>query len=575
MSTTVKAGWLKDSQGNKFAPKTLSSQVITNDGLILEEKIVADLNTLETSVKGYTDTKVADLVGAAPELLDTFEEVATAIKENQDVADALQSAIGNKVDKEEGKGLSSNDFTDEEKEKLASLSENGSLTDEEKALLASIENKVDIAQGAENAGKILSVDEEGNVSLNTAPEMMAIAYDEEEQILEFTSKSQLPGNVGVDTSLSTSGDAADAKVVGDRLKALEEMLENGVGIVEETQADWNQNDPEALDYVKNRPCYFKEPIENTLLTDFGFTGNQGTAYLDLDSLTIGRTYKVVFDGVTYDNLVCEEANGLPSIGATSQANSNYPFIVGVSNGQAMIRAMQNTSHTITVIEYLDNVQALDERFIPYVAGRKVEGTNYPFYDEYTDSTSYNLAEVGTEIFNDYANNMAIWQYAHAEGNQTVAHGRQSHAEGLETKAIGDNSHSEGAMTTARGAASHAEGEVTHAIGDASHVEGYFTTARGFVQHVQGAFNIEDTDERYLHIVGNGSYNEDDQGATFSNAHTVDWQGNAWFAGDVYIGGTGQTDAVAKKLATKEEVDELKAMLETYIARVAALVGGDA
>ena len=33
----------------------------------------------------------------------------------------------------------------------------------------------------------------------------------------------------------------------------------------------------------------------------------------------------------------------------------------------------------------------------------------------------------------------------------------------------------------------------------------------------------------------------------SNAYTLDWQGNAWFAGDIYIGGMGQDDPDAKRL----------------------------
>ena len=39
--------------------------------------------------------------------------------------------------------------------------------------------------------------------------------------------------------------------------------------------------------------------------------------------------------------------------------------------------------------------------------------------------------------------------------------------------------------------------------------------------------MEDADSRYLHIVGNG-----DDDANRSNAHTLDWAGNAWFAGSV-------------------------------------------
>lgn len=50
MSTTVKTGWLKDSNGEKFAPKTLTSQVQTSDGILLEDKIQADLNAAREDI---------------------------------------------------------------------------------------------------------------------------------------------------------------------------------------------------------------------------------------------------------------------------------------------------------------------------------------------------------------------------------------------------------------------------------------------------------------------------------------------------------------------------------------------
>lgn len=48
--------------------------------------------------KSYTDTAVSNLVNSAPETLDTLGELATALKENEGVVDALDSAIGNKAD---------------------------------------------------------------------------------------------------------------------------------------------------------------------------------------------------------------------------------------------------------------------------------------------------------------------------------------------------------------------------------------------------------------------------------------------------------------------------------------------
>lgn len=69
--------------------------------------------------KSYVDGKVADLVNSAPETLDTLGELATAITEHKEVTDALDAAITQKVDKVAGKGLSTNDYTTAEKNKLA------------------------------------------------------------------------------------------------------------------------------------------------------------------------------------------------------------------------------------------------------------------------------------------------------------------------------------------------------------------------------------------------------------------------------------------------------------------------
>lgn len=85
--------------------------------------------------------------------------------------------------------------------------------------------------------------------------------------------------------------------------------------------------------------------------------------------------------------------------------------------------------------------------------------------------------------------------------------------------------------------SHAEGIHCTASGWFSHAEGRETISNGNSQHSQGRFNIVDNDDRYAHIVGNG-----DSSTSPSNAHTLDWEGNGWFAGDVYIGGTSQDDA---------------------------------
>ena len=69
----------------------------------------------------------------------------------------IKGALDGKVDKVSGKGLSTEDYTAEEKAKLGALPANADLN----ALLA---GKVAVAQGVENVGKALIVGSDGNLA---------------------------------------------------------------------------------------------------------------------------------------------------------------------------------------------------------------------------------------------------------------------------------------------------------------------------------------------------------------------------------------------------------------------------
>ncbi len=176
--------------------------------------------------------------------------------------------------------------------------------------------------------------------------------------------------------------------------------------------------------------------------------------------------------------------------------------------------------------------------------------------------------------------------AHAEGSGAFALGNASHAEG-NGKAIGYSSHAESSgyaygdyshaesRGTARGLRSHAEGSST-ATGECSHAEGYSTTASGkyshaegrkttaasTYQHVEGIMNITDAEDRYLHIVGNGKFPK-----KYSNAHTLDYSGNAWYQGNVRVGGTSYDDAY--ELAIK-----IKAIPHTTVSGISSVSATD-
>ena len=69
----------------------------------------------DAEVKSYVDKKFSDLIGGAPETLDTIYELASAAEQHEELLTRVDSAIGKKVDKVDGKGLSTNDYTTEDK----------------------------------------------------------------------------------------------------------------------------------------------------------------------------------------------------------------------------------------------------------------------------------------------------------------------------------------------------------------------------------------------------------------------------------------------------------------------------
>lgn len=87
----------------------------------------------------------------------------------------------------------------------------------------------------------------------------------------------------------------------------------------------------------------------------------------------------------------------------------------------------------------------------------------------------------------------------------------------------------GDRTKATGENSHAEGTQCEALGDSSHAEGYGTEAAGEYQHVQGKHNVIDEANKFADIVGNGA-----DILNKSNAYALDWDGNLYLKGGVYV-----------------------------------------
>ena len=65
--------------------------------------------------------KIEDLIGTAPDTLDTFKEIADALGNDPNFAATIMNLLAGKVDKETGKQLTSNDYSDSEKAIVADV----------------------------------------------------------------------------------------------------------------------------------------------------------------------------------------------------------------------------------------------------------------------------------------------------------------------------------------------------------------------------------------------------------------------------------------------------------------------
>lgn len=125
ISSETEARSAKDTelQSNIEAEGTARAQADAE----IEAKIPTNLSQL-TNDAGYqtasdVDARINEVVGAAPEALDTLKEIGDALNNDPNFAGTMTAELAKKVDKVDGKALSTNDYTNEEKSKLDGIEE--------------------------------------------------------------------------------------------------------------------------------------------------------------------------------------------------------------------------------------------------------------------------------------------------------------------------------------------------------------------------------------------------------------------------------------------------------------------
>ena len=129
---------------NPVVGELLAVKTVDSDGHVSEfESVEISIPSIDgLATTDYVDEAVSGLVDSAPDTLNTLNELAAALGDDANFATTITNQIGGKVDKVNGKGLSTNDYTTAEKNKLAGIAEGANKTTVDSALSTSSTNPV-------------------------------------------------------------------------------------------------------------------------------------------------------------------------------------------------------------------------------------------------------------------------------------------------------------------------------------------------------------------------------------------------------------------------------------------------
>ena len=378
------------------------------------------------------------------------------------------------------------------------------------------------------------------------------------------------------------------------------FLPDGIGV----QSDWNENDENSKAYIKNKPF---ESVGTVYIEEQEITFEEnGYATVSMNErCPSGEQCKAIFDGVEYTGTV-----EWWETDAAFQFTLSDGTVVTITwwDVSAQIYSDKyedwaNTTHTIKFVS-LDkaNIKKIDSKFLPDNIATivdieevrdKMENTVNAINTVQITVDGKMDAEnpIGTGVFSmNRTDNSEIGEYSSAIGLGTIADCAHQSTIGIyncpsPTKYAVDISTTQGVthfsknfyysdeytfdansgyftLVNAMKFSSRNEvigkytlhsGSPDYSINNMLLITGIYTHGSGDSVLYRQYKSAPQTTEKgaYVHVIGNGTSDD-----SRSNAHTLDWNGNAWYAGDVYTGSTSGTnkDEGSKKLATEEYVD---------------------
>lgn len=167
------------------------------------------------------------------------------------------------------------------------------------------------------------------------------------------------------------------------------------------RGNWEQNDPTADDYIKNRPFYTDDSKKIIIVPNQQITFSDNNAILALSEIiefVVGQSYEVKWDDVNY-TCVAWDKNGFGAIGnqglLRGPTDTGEPFVIIISKAEGMGIAVSSTTGTHTVEVVSTKIVKIDKKYLPDLAPVATSGSYNDLTDTptvYTDVVRYDTSQ---------------------------------------------------------------------------------------------------------------------------------------------------------------------------------------
>lgn len=370
-------------------------------GTIVLDTFMSDSSTNGVQnriIKAYVDSSIANLINGAPTTLDTLKEIADAFAESQDVVEALESAIGDKANKNDV-------FTKEQTYDREHI--DGEFEDVDNALAVRA-LKSEVYTKEQIDGKLTGITTDiDNLESSKASNTKVNAIDERLKIEEgvtntyaawwkdlMTYVKVVDGNVVIDTNLLVEGESA-TRGTGDPstgggidLNALEKYLDEYGYINEDDLREYGFVDEQDVNNAINAlniGDYAKTSEVERLFTALNIGQYAKTS--DVNTALGDKVDKVSGKGLSTNDFTTALLNKLNAIAEGAEVNVQSDW--NATSGDAFIK----NKPTLGTLAAKDNVAWSEVQSKPTFADVATSGS----YNDLSDKPTIPTTMAWTEI----------------------------------------------------------------------------------------------------------------------------------------------------------------------------------